>query len=166
MIHQISIHVISIHGLCLKFITLCHVNSPFASPLFLQKTPWNSWLCSTYVWRKRGTYQRGLLPKFTTFWNYLQTLKSNLHEKNRIFKFSNFAKRIKKLTCWIFDFLQIIELSYFRIFVIKNQKIEKFLTFNKKQAFNFWVLPLWPSKFLLENKRNNDISYVATSNGL
>ena len=30
-----------------------------------QKTPWNLWLCSTYTWPKRGTYQRGLLPKFT-----------------------------------------------------------------------------------------------------
>ena len=47
----------------------CHVNSPFASPLFLQKTPWNLWLCSTYTWPKRGTYQRGLLPKKTVFFN-------------------------------------------------------------------------------------------------
>ena len=30
-----------------------------------QKTPWNLWLCSTYTWPKRGTYQRGLLPKIT-----------------------------------------------------------------------------------------------------
>ena len=30
-----------------------------------QKTQWNLWLCSTYTWPKRGTYQRGLLPKYT-----------------------------------------------------------------------------------------------------
>ena len=73
MIHQISIHVISIHGLCLKFITLsCQLT--FGQPSFpasvpippeKQKTPWNLWICSIYTWPKRGTYQRGLLPKFT-----------------------------------------------------------------------------------------------------
>ena len=72
MIHQISIHVISIHGLCLKFITLsCQLT--FGQPSFpasvpippeKQRTPWNLWICSTYTWPKRGTYQRGLLPKY------------------------------------------------------------------------------------------------------
>ena len=73
MIHQISIHAISMHGLCLKFITLscqltfCQPSFPASLPIppEKQKTPWNLWLCSTYIWPKRGTYQRGLLPKFT-----------------------------------------------------------------------------------------------------
>ena len=73
MIHQISRHVISMHGLCLKFITLscqltfCQPSFPASVPIppEKQKTPWNLWLCSTYTWPKRGTYQRGLLPKYT-----------------------------------------------------------------------------------------------------
>ena len=73
MIHQTSIHVISIHGLCLKFITLscqltfCQPSFPASVPIppEKQKTQRNLWLCSTYTWPKRGTYQRGLLPKIT-----------------------------------------------------------------------------------------------------
>ena len=84
MIHQISIHVISIHGLCLKFITLscqltfCQPSFPASVPVppEKQKTPWNLWLCSTYTWPKRGTYQRGLLPIFT--YNDLPS-KSTIH---------------------------------------------------------------------------------------
>ena len=72
MIHQISIHVISIHGLCLKFITLscqltfCQPSFPASVPIppEKQKTQWNLWLCSTYTWPKRGTYQRGSLTLF------------------------------------------------------------------------------------------------------
>ena len=73
MIHQISIHVISMHGLCLKCITLscqrtfCQPSFPASVPIPPEKlkTPWNLWLCSTYTWPKRGTYQRGLLPLIT-----------------------------------------------------------------------------------------------------
>ena len=72
MIHQISIHVISIHGLYLKFIalscqlTFCQPSFPASVPIppEKQKTQWNLWLCSTYTLPKRGTYQRGLLPFF------------------------------------------------------------------------------------------------------
>ena len=79
------------HGLCLKFITLscqltfCQPSFPASVPIppEKQKTPWNLWLCSTYTWPKRGTYQRGLLPKITiyTWILWVRRISSMIHQE-------------------------------------------------------------------------------------
>ena len=88
------------HGLCLKFITLscqltfCQPSFPASVPIppEKQKTPWNLWLCSTYTWPKRGTYQRGLLPKSYhtgpgSIWDIYVGYQTNWVEKSHFWFF-------------------------------------------------------------------------------
>ena len=129
MIHQISIHVISMHGLCLKCITLscqltfCQPSFPASVPIppEKQKTPWNLWLCSTYTWPKRGTYQRGLLPKITIQGaniSHLGTTKIIFKSAKRHWDMGNLLKQ------WFNDSPQQIKRLSFG-FTIRSEAIEQ-----------------------------------------